>query len=132
MSKHKKRSHSAFEKLSSDEREHVYREIDEAPVGKIWSESKPLTAADRRRFERIKKKLGCPKSGKRAQVVPTSVEQADHADAVKILQERIRAADSGEAGIPAKKVLEAIRQRLGGARSISISPTPTPSSRPRG
>ena len=43
---------------------------------------------------------------------PNLLEQADRADAVKILRQRIRAADTGEPGIPAEKVLSDIRQRL--------------------
>lgn len=83
MDKHKKRTRSSFEDLSAEEKERIFREIDEAPPEKIWSESKPLTAADRRRFERVKKKLGRPKVGKGARVVSVSVEKAllDSADA---------------------------------------------------
>jgi len=62
--KRKTTTRSAFEKLSAAEKERIYREIDNAPPGKIWSHSKPLTAAHRRRFQRIKKKLGRPKVGK--------------------------------------------------------------------
>lgn len=40
------------------------------------------------------------------------LEQADLADAVKILRQRIRAADSGEPGVPAEVVLTDIKQRL--------------------
>lgn len=39
------------------------------------------------------------------------LERADLADAIKIIRQRIRAADAGEPGIPAEKVLSDIRQR---------------------
>lgn len=83
MNKHRKRKHSSFEDLSAEEKERIFRDIDEAPPGKLWSESKPLTAADRRRFERVKKKLGRPKVGNGARVVSVSVEKEllDSADA---------------------------------------------------
>lgn len=41
------------------------------------------------------------------------LELADLADSVKILKERITAADAGKKGIPAEQVLGAIKQRLG-------------------
>lgn len=83
MGKHKKKTRPAFDDLSAEDKERIYREIEEAPPGKLWSESKPLTAADRRRFERVKKKLGRPKVGKGARVVSVSVEKEllDSADA---------------------------------------------------
>jgi hypothetical protein len=40
------------------------------------------------------------------------LDQADLADSVKILKQRIAAADAGEKGIPAKKVLAAVKNRL--------------------
>jgi PHD/YefM family antitoxin component YafN of YafNO toxin-antitoxin module len=41
------------------------------------------------------------------------LELADLADSVKILRQRIAAADAGEKGIPAGEVLAAVRKRLG-------------------
>lgn len=41
------------------------------------------------------------------------LDQADLADSVGILKERIVAADAGEKGIPAKQVLAAVKKRLG-------------------
>jgi hypothetical protein len=41
------------------------------------------------------------------------LEQADWADSMKTLRQRIAAADAGQKGIPAKQVLAAVKQRLG-------------------
>lgn len=40
-------------------------------------------------------------------------ERADQADAVRVLRERIAAADAGAVGVPAEQVLAAIGKRLG-------------------
>ena len=41
------------------------------------------------------------------------LDQADLAESVNILRERIAAADAGEKGIPAEQVLAAVKKRLG-------------------
>ena len=66
----------AFDALSAEEKEAIYREIDEAPPGKLMAESKPMTAAERKQFARVKKKMGRgrPKVGKGSKVVSVSVE----------------------------------------------------------
>jgi hypothetical protein len=67
----------AFDALSDEEKERIYREIDDAPPGKLWKESRPLTAVDRKRFAPIRKKMkmGRPKVGAGAKVVSISVER---------------------------------------------------------
>jgi hypothetical protein len=42
-----------FDALPPAEKERIYREIDESPPGKLWDESTPPTAADRK-FHRIR------------------------------------------------------------------------------
>lgn len=45
------------------------------------------------------------------------LDQAELADSIGILNERMSAADAGEKGIPAKRVLASVKKRLGlGAR----------------
>ena len=74
MTKREKPASSSFSRLSSEEKERIYAEIDSAPVGKLWRESKPLTAADRKRFAAVRKKMGRPKIGRGVKVVSVSVE----------------------------------------------------------
>ena len=74
-SKRKKLTGRVFDALPAAKKERIYREIDESPPGKLWDESKPPGAADRKRFARVAKKLGGrPKVGKGAKVVSISVE----------------------------------------------------------
>lgn len=47
-----------------------------------------------------------------AQAYQRLLDKADRADSVQVLRERIAAADAGEKGIPAKRVLAKIRKRF--------------------
>jgi len=67
-----------------------------------------------------------PQGGSDSDFERNLLEQADFADAVKILRQRIRAADAGEPGIPAEKVLSDIRQRLADhGRTVTKTPLST-------
>jgi len=65
-----------FADLPDAEKDRIYREIDQAPPGEIWRKSKPMTAADRKAFAPIRKKMGRgrPKTGRGTKVVSVSVE----------------------------------------------------------
>jgi hypothetical protein len=56
---------SRFEALPDTEKERIYREIDGKSTEQLVAESKPLTPAQRARWNRVKKNLGGrPKLGK--------------------------------------------------------------------
>jgi hypothetical protein len=76
MKRKLEKSKSWFDALPAKEKERIYREIDESPPGKIWAESKSrsMTAVDRKRFEKVRRKLGRPKIGRGVKVVSVSVE----------------------------------------------------------
>jgi hypothetical protein len=74
MKKRKILTGQAFDALSAQDKERVYREIDDAPPGKLWKESKSPTVAERKKFERIAGKMGRPKIGRGVKVVSISVE----------------------------------------------------------
>src|SRR4051812_29504233 len=61
-----------FLALSDYEKEAVYRELDR-PVPQ--SETRPMTAAERRRWEKAKRKVGRPKIGNGTAVVSVTVEK---------------------------------------------------------
>src|SRR5579884_1040214 len=61
-----------FEAMTPDEKEEVYREVNrEIPA----SELRPLNAAERKRWNSFKKRLGRPKVGKGARLVTVSMER---------------------------------------------------------
>jgi len=72
--KKKKLSGRAFDAMSESEKRRIIQEIETAAPGEIWRKSKPMTAADRKRFAPIRAKMGRPKIGKGAKVVAVSVE----------------------------------------------------------
>jgi hypothetical protein len=98
-----------FHALSDEEKDRVYREIDDAPPGKLWRKSQPMTAADRKRFAPIRKKMGKkmgrPKVGAGSKVVSISVEGE--------LLKRIDAYAKQEGVGRTELFVEAIRRRIG-------------------
>ena len=64
-----------FEALPDSEKERIYQEIDQADPERLRAESKPLTAIDRERWNRFKKKAGRPKVGQGVRVISLSVER---------------------------------------------------------
>ena len=68
---------SKFLALPDAEKERIYRDIDRKAPGQLVAESKPLTPAQRRRWKRLRKKLGGrPRLGANGtRVVSVTVEQ---------------------------------------------------------
>ena len=64
-----------FEALPDSEKERIYQEIDQADPERFRAESKPLTAIDRERWNRFKKKAGRPKVGQGVRIISLSVER---------------------------------------------------------
>ena len=64
----------SFDALTDAEKQKIIGDIESMPRGELWRKSKPLTAADRKRFAPIRAKIGRPKIGKGAKVVAVSVE----------------------------------------------------------
>ena len=71
---HPKLTGRSFDALSEAEKRKIIHEIEAAPQGQIWRKSRPMTAADRKRFAPIRAKIGRPTIGKGAKVVAVSVE----------------------------------------------------------
>lgn len=63
-----------FEALPDAEKERIFQEIESSDPNKLRAESKPLTAVDRARWNRFRKKAGRPKVGQGAKVISLSVE----------------------------------------------------------
>jgi hypothetical protein len=67
---------SQFEAMSDAEKERIYQEIDREDPAEQIARSTPLTARDRARWEKFKRKGGRPKLGKHGvKVIALSVER---------------------------------------------------------
>src|SRR5579871_5492665 len=75
--RHRRLTASSFEALPDAEKERIYQEIDSKTSGQLLAESKPLTKAQRVRWNRVKKKLGGrPRLGKNGtEVISVTVEK---------------------------------------------------------
>jgi len=63
-----------FDALPAAEKERIFQELENETPEQRRANSRPLNSEERKRWERIKKKLGRPKIGKGAKVVSVSVE----------------------------------------------------------
>ncbi|HET6246963.1 MAG TPA: ribbon-helix-helix protein, CopG family [Tepidisphaeraceae bacterium] len=94
-----------FDALSNEEKERIYRQIDNAAPGKLWKDSQAMTAADRKRFAPIRKKMKMGRGKAGARVVSISVEGE--------LLKRIDAFAKREGVNRTELFVEAVKLRIG-------------------
>jgi hypothetical protein len=63
-----------FDALSAEEKERIFQEIERGTPEQRRAESRPLNAAERARWKRIKKKIGRPRIGKGVKTISLSME----------------------------------------------------------
>lgn len=64
-----------FHALSASEKERIFQELEQETPEERLARSKPLTTAQRARWNQIKKKMGRPKIGKGIKIISLSVER---------------------------------------------------------
>jgi hypothetical protein len=66
----------AFDALRPDEKERIFRELEAESPQRRLARSRPLSAAQRQRWQRIKRQLNARKSSKSVKVISVGLEPA--------------------------------------------------------
>ena len=67
---------AAFEALSDEEKERVWRKLDRRTTAQLRAASRPLNAEERKLWRVFKRKAGRPRIGKGVKVVSVGLEKA--------------------------------------------------------
>lgn len=73
--KHPAMTIEAFEALPDARKDRIWREIDRQSPEELLAKSRPLNAAERRLWQKFKRKAGRPKIGKAVKVISVGVEK---------------------------------------------------------